>query len=123
MSRVAGLIAAAAGTLLAVRSALLVSGRGRPRRARSPDFVLAGPYVRLRNPLAAGIVLALAGVALSWSSWILAGVAIAAAVGAHLWIVRVEEPRLRSRFGAAYAAYLTGVPRWLPQRRQPSGES
>jgi protein-S-isoprenylcysteine O-methyltransferase Ste14 len=28
--------------------------------------------------------------------------------------VRVEEPRLRARSGAAYAEYLRRVPRWLP---------
>jgi protein-S-isoprenylcysteine O-methyltransferase Ste14 len=35
--------------------------------------------------------------------------------------VRVEEPALRRRFGAAYETYLRHVPRWLPgPRRAPS---
>lgn len=34
----------------------------------------------------------------------------------HLYVVRVEEPRLVERFGADYAAYARRVPRWLPRR-------
>jgi len=70
----------------------------------------------MRNPLLAGLLLGLAGTALALRSWSL-GVATAAAVaGAHLWVVRVEEPALRDRFGAAYDEYLRRVPRWLPRR-------
>lgn len=103
------------GAGLALRSAVLLAGRGRPERGPRPAFVVAGPYRRMRNPLAAGLVLAVVGFGLASGSEALltAGVAIAGA--AHLWIVRVEEPRLRTRFGAAYAAYLLRVPRWLPR--------
>jgi protein-S-isoprenylcysteine O-methyltransferase Ste14 len=69
----------------------------------------------MRNPLLAGVVLVLAGSALAASSCVLALGAAAAALGAHLWVVLVEERRLRARFGAAYAAYLDRVPRWLPR--------
>jgi len=40
-----------AGVMLALRSALMLAGRGRPRRGPRPQFVIAGPYTRLRNPL------------------------------------------------------------------------
>jgi protein-S-isoprenylcysteine O-methyltransferase Ste14 len=103
------------GLGLALRSAVLLAGRGRPERGPRPALVIAGPYRRLRNPLAAGLVLAVVG--FGWATGserlLVAGAAVAAA--AHLWIVRVEEPRLRARFGAAYAAYLLRVPRWLPR--------
>jgi len=72
----------------------------------------------MRNPLLAGVVVALAGMALGYDSWPLALATASAAVGAHLWVVRVEEPRLTARFGVAYAAYLGAVPRWLPRRRR-----
>ena len=114
--RAAGLVLALLGLALATRSAQLLAGRGRPRRGPRPAFVVAGPYLRVRNPLFAGVVLALAGGALALASWWLAAVAATALVIAHLWVVRVEEPTLRARFGAAYAEYLRCVPRWLPSR-------
>jgi len=51
--RAAGVGIALAGLALAVRSALLLGGRGRPRRGPRPAFILAGPYLRMRNPLLA----------------------------------------------------------------------
>ena len=56
-------------------------------------------------------------------SWILGVVTVAAAAVAHLWVVRAEEPRLRTRFGAAYEEYLRRVPRWLPRRNAHPGDT
>jgi len=112
--RTGGLVLAATGIALAVRSALLLVGLGRPQRGPRPAFVLAGPYLRLRNPLLAGLLLALAGVALALASWPALAGALGAAVLAHAWVVAVEEPRLERRFGPAYAEYRRRVPRWLP---------
>lgn len=113
--RAAGVLLGAAGGLLAVRSALLLLGRGRPRRGPQPPFVIAGPYTRTRNPLLGGLLVALAGTALALDTpALLLGVA-AAAVAAHAWVVGVEEPRLRARFGEAYREYLVRVPRWVPR--------
>jgi len=116
--RTVGLLLALAGAALAVRSATLLVGRGRPRRGPAPEFVIAGPYVRVRNPLLAGIVAALVGLALWRASGILLLLAGVAAWAAHWWVTRVEEPDLRRRFGAAYEAYLRAVPRWIPHRRR-----
>ena len=110
-----GFLLALVGLLLAVRSALLLAGRGRPRRGPQPALVLAGPYLRMRNPLLAGVLLLISGAALGAGSWPLVGLALVFAVGAHLWVLRREEPRLRARFGKAYAAYMEHVPRWLPR--------
>jgi len=112
----AGVGLAVVGLALAVRSALLLGGGGRPRRGPRPPFILTGPYLRMRNPLLAGLLLGLAGTALALRSWSLGVATAAAAAGAHLWVVRVEEPALRDRFGAAYDEYLRQVPRWLPRR-------
>jgi len=103
------------GTLLAARSAMLLAGRGRPKRGPQPAFVIAGPYRRVRNPLAGGMLLTAAGVALLAHSLALAAATALAALATHAWVVRVEEPRLATRFGAAYAAYLRCVPRWVPR--------
>jgi protein-S-isoprenylcysteine O-methyltransferase Ste14 len=113
--RAGGILIAFVGLLLGLRSALLLTGRGRPRRGPSPALVLAGPYLRARNPLFAGLVLVVAGAALAARSWILAVAAGLIALAAHVWVVRAEEPRLRTRFGKAYAEYTTRVPRWLPR--------
>jgi len=114
--RTVGLILGLAGAALAVRSLTLLAGRGRPRRGPQPPFVIAGPYVRMRNPLLAGVVLALCGLGLWQGSAVVLLSALVAAAGAHWWVVRVEEPRLRRRFGAAYEGYLRSVPRWIPRR-------
>lgn len=115
----AGWCIALAGTALAVRSGSLLLGRGRPRRGPQPAFVIAGPYRRIRNPLFAGIVVALCGASLVVGSLVLAAGTVVLAAALHLWVVRVEEPRLRARFGSAYVAYLAHVPRWLPRFRNP----
>jgi len=117
LARALGALFAIAGVLLSLRSAQLLAGRGRPRRGPQPRFVLAGPYLRVRNPLFVGVCLTLAGVALATRSCWLALVTVAVAAGLHVWLVRVEEPRLRARFGTAYAEYLKRVPRWVPTLR------
>ena len=116
--RLAGVALAVLGASLALRSALLLVGRGRPRRGPRPSFVLAGPYLRIRNPLLSGMILGLVGLAIARASALLGLLAAGAALGGHLWVVRVEEPRLAARFGAAYAEYLRRVPRWIPRGRR-----
>lgn len=117
-----GLVVAACGFLVAARSGLLLLGRGRPKRGPRPALVIAGPYVRVRNPMLGGLVVAAAGLAIAAGSAGLALGAVAGAALAHLWVTRVEEPRLRARFGRAYEAYLASVPRWIPVRRVPDPE-
>ena len=114
--RLGGGIVVVAGLWLAARSALLLVGRGRPRRGPTPRFIIAGPYLRTRNPLFAGVLLALLGIAGATRSPMLGAATAAAALALHLWVTAVEEPRLRRRFGEAYRAYLNAVPRWLPRR-------
>lgn len=119
--RIAGGILALGGLVLALRSALLLAGRGRPRRGPTPRFLIAGPYRRVRNPLFAGLLLTLAGLTLVTGRADLGWITAALAVALHLWVVHREEPRLRLRFGDAYEAYLAAVPRWLPRLGRPSG--
>ena len=110
----AGAILVVIGMLLAVRSALLLRGYGRPRRGQQPRFVIAGPYRRVRNPMLAGLLLAASGVACGVRSPGLAVATAFAFVCAHAWVVLVEEPTLGDAFGDAYAAYRRCVPRWFP---------
>jgi len=113
--RAAGLVVFCAGATLAARSALLLAGRGRPRRGPVPALVIAGPYVRHRNPLLAGLLVASAGLVLLAGAPAALPLVGVLAVLAHAWVVRVEEPRLRTRFGPAWAAYERCVPRWWPR--------
>jgi protein-S-isoprenylcysteine O-methyltransferase Ste14 len=113
----AGAVLGLLGMGLAIRSALLLGGRGRPRRGPQPAFVIAGPYVRMRNPLFAGALLAAFGVAMWYGSTAGLFAAALVAVATHAWVVGVEETRLRRRFGAAYDEYVRRVPRWIPIRR------
>jgi protein-S-isoprenylcysteine O-methyltransferase Ste14 len=121
----AGAVLVVAGIVLALRSAALLGGRGRPRRGPQPSFVIAGPYRHVRNPLLGGSLVAAVGVAIAARSIALAAGAALGAVAAHLWVVRVEEPRLADRFGEAYAAYRRCVPRWVPRPsiRDDAGET
>jgi protein-S-isoprenylcysteine O-methyltransferase Ste14 len=114
---VLGIVLVLAGCALALRSGMLLAGRGRPRRGPKPALVIAGPYRRVRNPLLGGMLLALVGAALARQSTALLVATAMAAVAAHAWLVRVEEPRLRARLGPAYEAYLVCVPRWFPRSR------
>jgi protein-S-isoprenylcysteine O-methyltransferase Ste14 len=118
--RAAGCLLVLAGLVLAARSALLLAGRGRPRRGEQPALVMAGPYRRLRNPLLLGVVVAALGLACAANSLLLTGAVGLGALVAHLWVVCFEEGRLRERFGPTYDAYQHHVPRWLPHRRKSS---
>jgi len=116
---VGGWVIAMFGLAVAIRSALLLGGRGRPRRSPIPAFVIAGPYRRVRNPIFGGVVLTLGGLAAAAGSSLLWAAPALAALALHSWVVLVEEPRLRERFGDAYDAYLVHVPRWLPRPKDP----
>ena len=61
-----------------------------------------------------GFVVALGGCALVLRSGWVGLATILLASGGHLWITRVEEPRLRARFGSVYETYCQRVPRWIP---------
>ena len=119
----AGAILAIAGALLALRSALLLAGRGRPQRGPRPAFVIAGPYTRVRNPLLLGLLLLLAGIAVATDSSGLGLLVLAGSIAVHVWVTRVEEPRLQARFGEAYREYLVRVPRWVPMVGRPPDET
>jgi len=96
----------------------IVIGRGTPWPFAAPRrLVMAGPYRFVRNPMEVGFFLILLGEALLFRSialvlyW-LTGLAILYVRG-----VLVEEPGLRSKFGATYERYRKSVPRWIPRLR------
>lgn len=72
-----------------------------------------GPFVRSRNPIYLGYLVILLGGALLWGEAALFLYTSIVAAGAHLWLVLVEEPGLRRRFGEGWTRYAERVPRWL----------
>lgn len=80
-----------------------------PRR-----FVEAGPYRSVRNPMYAGNLAMILGLALASRSPGMLTYAIVMGAVTHLYVVGVEERRLLIRFGDHYASYRRRVPRWMP---------
>lgn len=91
-------------------------GKGTPLPIDAPRrLVSSGLYRLVRNPMYVGVDLILLGEALVFHS--LALVIYAVIVGSlfYLFVVYVEEPGLRERFGLAYEEYCKAVPRWVPR--------
>ncbi|MDP1890693.1 MAG: isoprenylcysteine carboxylmethyltransferase family protein [Gemmatimonadaceae bacterium] len=118
--RLVFLLPMAAGLLLGLWSVVLfaVTGRGTLAPVDPPDiFVARGPYRVTRNPMYVGVVLWLVGLAALSGGRMLAWYAFAVLAWLHLFVVLVEEPGLRRRFGGSYESYARNVPRWLGRRR------
>jgi protein-S-isoprenylcysteine O-methyltransferase Ste14 len=108
----AALLSGVALVALAFVSLRRVGAKPDPR-VPVPAMAEQGVYAFSRNPMYAGMVLALAGAGLALDSiWITAAAAVA------LWflqrsIIAREEAYLGARFPAEYARYRARVRRWL----------
>jgi hypothetical protein len=104
-------------SLIAWSDALFVRvGRGTPASYDPPVvLVIRGPFRWVRNPMYVGAGLVVGGVAVWTQAVALAGYALLIILGCHLFLVFIEEPQLRARFGAPYGEYCRLVPRWLPR--------
>ena len=99
-------------------------GRGTPAPPLPTDrLVVTGLYRHLRNPMYVGVTSIVLGQALLFGSRTLVVYALAVAAAFHLFVTAYEEPVLRARYGAEYAAYCAAVRRWWPRRRPWRGES
>ncbi len=72
-----------------------------------------GPYRYTRNPMYLGHLIFMAGLALTFWSWLALAILLANLVWFHLR-VRGDEQRLLAHFGAPYADYCRRVKRWIP---------
>jgi protein-S-isoprenylcysteine O-methyltransferase Ste14 len=72
---------------------------------QSQRVVDRGPYARLRHPSYTGTIVAYAGLAIAFGSWIGAAAMCGLLVPAYLYRIRVEERRLCEELGTAYAEY------------------
>jgi protein-S-isoprenylcysteine O-methyltransferase Ste14 len=93
---------------------LIFFGRGPHVEFDPPKaFVATGPYRWVRNPVVISLLVTWAGQAVYFAS---IGLAVLVGFGmafGHYQATRIEEPRLRLRFGQTYEDYCKKVPRWL----------
>jgi protein-S-isoprenylcysteine O-methyltransferase Ste14 len=94
----------------------ITRGRGTPAPFDPPrNLVVTGPYRFVRNPMYLGAILLLLGEAALWRAPVLAGLAVAFWLIAHVVVVSYEERALARSFGQSYADYRARVKRWLPR--------
>lgn len=84
-------------------------------------LVRSGPYSVIRNPMIAGVILALAGVSLVTLSWPLAIYTFFVLVANMVYFPLSEEKHLEARYGDEYLAYKQAVPRWFPRGHRTLG--
>lgn len=80
-------------------------------------LVRSALYEYSRNPMYAGVVMAVAGEAIAAHSRGLAIYAACLFLIFHVVVTMVEEPHLRRREGAEYEKYRREVSRWISWRR------
>jgi protein-S-isoprenylcysteine O-methyltransferase Ste14 len=100
---------------LACSAWLIFYGRGPHVEFDPPKvFVASGPYRWVRNPVVITLMTTVLGLAVVLNSW---GILLLVVLGmplAHYQVTKIEEPRLRNRFGQSYVDYCERVPRWVP---------
>jgi protein-S-isoprenylcysteine O-methyltransferase Ste14 len=91
-------------------------GGGTPVPLDPPtEMVSQGLYSRVRNPMYTIYIATALGEAILYRSGILLGYAMGFALLVHTYVARIEEPKLRARFGAAYERYCETSGRWIPR--------
>jgi protein-S-isoprenylcysteine O-methyltransferase Ste14 len=78
----------------------------------------SGLYRFVRHPGYVGLTLINAGPAVATGTWSALVVGMTCTFIANFYRVRVEEFQLKNTLGAAYSAYCSVTPRWLPRIRR-----
>lgn len=76
-------------------------------------LVISGLYYFSRNPMYLGVILILIGEAIFFQSANLWGYLLFVFIIFHLFVIYIEEPRLRKDFGEEYSLYCQKVRRWV----------
>jgi protein-S-isoprenylcysteine O-methyltransferase Ste14 len=96
-------------------------GKGTPLPLDPPKkLVVEGPYRVVRNPMYWSVASVMLGEAALFHSVALLELVAAFAVGVILFVMSIEEPGLRTKFGTEYEEYCRRVPRWLPRFKGPA---
>lgn len=114
---IAGWVLIAAGLPVLLESFLRFARHGGTPAPVYPTsrLVVTGFYRHVRNPMYVAVLALIAGQVLLFASLPLALYGVLIWLIFHLFVTRYEEPKLRRQFPEDYAAYVTGVPRWLPR--------
>ena len=113
-----GLVAMAVGGVLLLTCIweFAHSGRGTLSPVDPPrELVVKGLYRYVRNPMYLSVTVLVLGEVLLTGSWALFIYWAVWFVAVNLFVMGVEEPILRRRFGESYERYTREVRRWLPR--------
>ncbi len=116
-----GIILMIAGSALSLSCIVLFSfrGKGTPAPFDPPlEFVAAGPYKYVRNPMYIGGFIVLLGLGFFEKSISMIAFSFIALFIAHVFVFFYEEPALTKRFEGSYLGYKRKVNRWLPIKRK-----
>ncbi len=91
------------------------------RAQRAGTLAETGPYARIRHPQYVGFVLIMLGFLVQWPT-ILTVLMFPILVLMYWRLSLAEEREALREFGAAYEAYASRVPRFVPRRRVVGGE-
>jgi protein-S-isoprenylcysteine O-methyltransferase Ste14 len=83
--------------------------------APTERLVISGLYSRVRNPMYLSVTGLVLGQALLFASAALIAYGILIWIIFDVFVIMVEEPRLRRDHDEAYANYAKAVPRWIPR--------
>ena len=113
-----GIIMMSAGSILVLVCVVffVIRGKGTPAAFDPPtEFVVAGPYAYVRNPMYIGGFILLVGFGLYHLSLSILILALILLVVFHFFVVLVEEPNLERLFGKSYLEYKKKINRWVPK--------
>ena len=89
-------------------------GGGGPGLEVPPDRIVdVGPYRYTRNPMYLGHLIFMAGLAITFESWLAVALLLFHVVWFHRRVLR-DEAHLEERFGSPYLDYKARVKRWIP---------
>ena len=103
--------------------ALFLGAKGTPVPLNPPDELLqTGLYGRTRNPMLAGVFVALLGAGILLHSVSIVLFWVPGYILVHVLELKlVEEPELEKRFGPAYTEYRNRVPMFFPRLWRKNG--
>jgi protein-S-isoprenylcysteine O-methyltransferase Ste14 len=116
--RVLGVLLMAAGlpVLLDSFARFALKGLGTPAPIAPPArLVVTGLYGHVRNPIYVAVTSLIVGQALVFGDVGLLEYGLGVWAFFYIWVLAIEEPVLRAKFGAEYQDFCAHVRRWIPR--------